>query len=367
MNHKILANKWRPKIFEDVIGQNHVINTITNSFLINRLHQSYIFSGGRGIGKTTIARLFAKALNCEKNDIGMPCCICNHCKEIEKNNFIDLIEIDAASRTKVEEIRDILDSISYLPAKGRYKIYLIDEVHMLSKHSFNALLKTLEEPPSHVKFFLATTYLQKLPSTIISRCIQFHLKNINSNLIFKKLYYILQKENINTELKALQLISYSANGSMRDALTITDQAISMGKEKITKKIVEIMLGIIDEKKPLLLIETLLKSDGRKVMQLLNEFSILNIDWDAFLVQMLQILHRIAVLQFLKTELELDQDQNFYTKKLKKIASTFPIRTIQSYYQILLIGRKDLELTPDHRMGIEMIFLRILSYNLQKTN
>ena len=261
MSYQVLARKWRPQTFADVVGQEHVLTALANGLSLGRIHHAYLFSGTRGVGKTSIARLLAKGLNCETGITATPCGTCANCQEIEQGRFVDLIEIDAASRTKVEDTRELLDNVQYAPARGRFKVYLIDEVHMLSRHSFNALLKTLEEPPAHVKFLLATTDPQKLPVTILSRCLQFHLKALDVEQIRAQLEKVLLAEQITSDARALQLLARAADGSMRDALSLTDQAVSMGQGQVTTATVSQMLGTLDDEQPLAIIEALVSADG----------------------------------------------------------------------------------------------------------
>lgn len=284
MSYQVLARKWRPQTFADVVGQEHVLTALANGLSLGRIHHAYLFSGTRGVGKTTIARLLAKGLNCETGITATPCGQCDNCREIEQGRFVDLIEIDAASRTKVEDTRDLLDNVQYAPARGRFKVYLIDEVHMLSRHSFNALLKTLEEPPSHVKFLLATTDPQKLPVTILSRCLQFHLKALDVEQIRNQLETVLQAEQITSDQRALQLIARAADGSMRDALSLTDQAIAMGQGQVTTTTVSQMLGTLDDEQPLAILEALVSADGEKVMAQVAQAASRGVDWENLLVE-----------------------------------------------------------------------------------
>ncbi|MDU3936407.1 MAG: DNA polymerase III subunit gamma/tau, partial [Serratia liquefaciens] len=291
MSYQVLARKWRPQTFADVVGQEHVLTALANGLSLGRIHHAYLFSGTRGVGKTTIARLLAKGLNCETGITATPCGQCDNCREIEQGRFVDLIEIDAASRTKVEDTRDLLDNVQYAPARGRFKVYLIDEVHMLSRHSFNALLKTLEEPPSHVKFLLATTDPQKLPVTILSRCLQFHLKALDVEQIRNQLETVLQAEQITSDQRALQLIARAADGSMRDALSLTDQAIAMGQGQVTTTTVSQMLGTLDDEQPLAILEALVSADGEKVMAQVAQAASRGVDWENLLIETLALLHR----------------------------------------------------------------------------
>ncbi|MDO6407263.1 DNA polymerase III subunit gamma/tau [Pantoea phytobeneficialis] len=362
MSYQVLARKWRPQAFADVVGQEHVLTALANGLSLGRIHHAYLFSGTRGVGKTSIARLLAKGLNCETGITSTPCGVCDNCREIEQGRFVDLIEIDAASRTKVEDTRDLLDNVQYAPARGRFKVYLIDEVHMLSRHSFNALLKTLEEPPSHVKFLLATTDPQKLPVTILSRCLQFHLKALDVEQIRQQLEHILQQEQIAAEPRALQLLARAAEGSMRDALSLTDQAIAMGQGSVTRDSVAQMLGTLDDEQPLALIEALSEGNGEQVMALLNQAASRGVEWEALLVEMLRLLHRIAMVQLLPGSLS--EDEVNQVQRLRELARVLPPADVQLYYQTLLMGRKDLPLAPDRRLGVEMTLLRALAFHPQ---
>ncbi|MXP67569.1 DNA polymerase III subunit gamma/tau [Pantoea sp. Aalb] len=366
MSYKVLARKWRPQIFADVVGQKYVLAALTNGLSQKRIHHAYLFSGTRGVGKTSIARLFVKGLNCEIGITEIPCGQCKNCREIEEGHFIDLIEIDAASRTKVEDTLDLLDNVQYASVCGRFKVYLIDEVHMLSRHSFNALLKILEEPPLHVKFLLATTEPQKLPSTIISRCLQFHLKSLSIEQIQQQLEYILKQEHIQSEPRALYLISNAAHGSMRDALSLTEQAIAIGHGSIRRKIVVEMLGMLDDEQPLSLIEALVEGKVSEVMELLNYVALQSIEWESLLVEMIRLLHRIAMIQLLPTSLKFFNDDNPKNmQRLCCLARVLPPTDVQLYYQILLMGRKELPLAPNHRLGVEMTMLRALVFHPQE--
>ncbi|HBP96853.1 MAG TPA: DNA polymerase III subunit gamma/tau, partial [Pantoea agglomerans] len=360
MSYQVLARKWRPQAFADVVGQEHVLTALANGLSLGRIHHAYLFSGTRGVGKTTIARLLAKGLNCETGITATPCGQCDNCREIEQGRFVDLIEIDAASRTKVEDTRDLLDNVQYAPARGRFKVYLIDEVHMLSRHSFNALLKTLEEPPSHVKFLLATTDPQKLPVTILSRCLQFHLKALDVDQIRQQLEHVLKQEQIESETRALQLLARAADGSMRDALSLTDQAIAMGQGAVTSSTVSVMLGTLDDEQPLGLLEALVDGDGQQVMNLLSQAASRGVEWEALLVEMLRLLHQIAMVQLLPTSLNDDDESN--ALRLRELARVVPPADLQLYYQTLLMGRKDLPIAPDRRMGVEMTLLRALAFH-----
>ena len=360
MSYQVLARKWRPQTFADVVGQEHVLTALANGLSLGRIHHAYLFSGTRGVGKTTIARLLAKGLNCETGITSTPCGVCDNCREIEQGRFVDLIEIDAASRTKVEDTRELLDNVQYAPARGRFKVYLIDEVHMLSRHSFNALLKTLEEPPAHVKFLLATTDPQKLPVTILSRCLQFHLKALDPEQIRKQLENVLTQETIATEPRALQLLSRAADGSMRDALSLTDQAIAMGQGAVTTETVAQMLGTLDDEQPLAMLEALVSADGGQMMAQVEQAASRGVDWENLLVETLSLLHRIAMVQLLPSVL--DNHYAAIEQRLRELARVIPPVDVQLYYQTLLIGRKELAYAPDKRMGVEMTLLRALAFH-----
>ncbi len=360
MSYQVLARKWRPQTFADVVGQEHVLTALANGLSLVRIHHAYLFSGTRGVGKTSIARLLAKGLNCETGITATPCGVCDNCREIEQGRFVDLIEIDAASRTKVEDTRDLLDNVQYAPARGRFKVYLIDEVHMLSRHSFNALLKTLEEPPAHVKFLLATTDPQKLPVTILSRCLQFHLKALDVEQIRHQLEHILNEEHIAHEPRALQLLSRAADGSLRDALSLTDQAIASGDGQVSTQAVSAMLGTLDDDQALSLVEAVVDANGERVMSLINEAAARGIEWEALLVEMLSLLHRIAMVQL--SPAALGSDMAAIEQRMRELARTVPPGDLQLYYQTLLIGRKELPWAPDRRMGVEMTLLRALAFH-----
>ncbi|EAW9394579.1 DNA polymerase III subunit gamma/tau [Salmonella enterica] len=360
MSYQVLARKWRPQTFADVVGQEHVLTALANGLSLGRIHHAYLFSGTRGVGKTSIARLLAKGLNCETGITATPCGVCDNCREIEQGRFVDLIEIDAASRTKVEDTRDLLDNVQYAPARGRFKVYLIDEVHMLSRHSFNALLKTLEEPPAHVKFLLATTDPQKLPVTILSRCLQFHLKALDVEQIRHQLEHILNEEHIAHEPRALQLLSRAADGSLRDALSLTDQAIASGDGQVSTQAVSAMLGTLDDDQALSLVEAVVDANGERVMSLINEAAARGIEWETLLVEMLSLLHRIAMVQL--SPAALGSDMAAIEQRMRELARTVPPGDLQLYYQTLLIGRKELPWAPDRRMGVEMTLLRALAFH-----
>jgi len=361
MSYQVLARKWRPRVFKEMVGQEHVLKALINALDNDRLHHAYLFTGTRGVGKTSIARILAKCLNCEVGVSSEPCDKCSACEEINGGRFVDLIEVDAASRTKVEDTRELLDNVQYAPTKGRYKVYLIDEVHMLSGHSFNALLKTLEEPPPHVKFLLATTDPQKLPVTILSRCLQFSLKNMSPERIVEHLGYILEQESIPFETSALWQLGRSADGSMRDALSLTDQAISFGDGKISEADVSSMLGAIDQRKVHEILYALSENDGTKILQCVNEMAEQSPDYADALASLINVLHRLAVAQVIPEAI----DNTFGDKEdILKLAQQFPGEDVQLFYQMALLGRRDLPLAPDPRGGFEMVLLRMLAFKPQ---
>jgi len=358
MSYQVLARKWRPQNFGQLVGQDHVKAALTNALTQNRLHHAYLFTGTRGVGKTTIARIFAKSLNCEQGVTATPCGICSACVEIDKGYFVDLLEIDAASRTKVEDTRDLLDNVQYAPSRGRYKVYLIDEVHMLSKHSFNALLKTLEEPPPHVKFLLATTDPQKLPITVLSRCLQFSLKALSQSQIKQHLAYILGEEKIAAEDEALALLARAAKGSLRDSLSLTDQAIAQTNGHIELGPVREMLGFLEQSWAELLLQDVLNRDlplmQHHLMQLMTQHSQVH----SVLDDMLSLLHLAALCQFQLSAAELALTESAFVRAVAKSQSA---EAIQLYYQLLLSGKKDLPYAPDARTGIEMALLRAIAF------
>ena len=354
MSYQVLARKWRPKTFADVVGQEHIITALANGLKDNRLHHAYLFSGTRGVGKTSIARLFAKGLNCVHGVTATPCGECENCKAIEQGNFIDLIEIDAASRTKVEDTRELLDNVQYKPVVGRFKVYLIDEVHMLSRHSFNALLKTLEEPPEYVKFLLATTDPQKLPVTILSRCLQFHLKALDETQISQHLAHILTQENIPFEEPALIKLAKAAQGSIRDSLSLTDQAIAMGDRQVTNNVVSNMLGLLDDNCSIDILYALHQGNGELLMRTLQKVADAAGDWDKLLGECAEKLHQIALMQLLPQK---SSDDNEHFSFLAKHISP---EDVQFFYQVIVSGRKDLSNAPNRRIGTEMTLLRALA-------
>ncbi|AIU67455.1 DNA polymerase III subunit gamma/tau [Vibrio coralliilyticus] len=358
MSYLALARKWRPTKFNEVVGQSHVLTALENALAQNRLHHAYLFSGTRGVGKTTIGRLFAKGLNCETGITATPCGICDTCREIDEGRFVDLLEIDAASRTKVEDTRELLDNVQYKPARGRFKVYLIDEVHMLSRHSFNALLKTLEEPPEYVKFLLATTDPQKLPVTILSRCLQFHLKPISVDNIHEQLDHILKHEQVSSEPRALGMIAHAADGSMRDALSLSDQAIALGNGQVLADSVAHMLGTLDTDQALHLLEAISSKQPQVAMDSLSALAQNGVEWDGLLQQLATQLHRLAMYQALPATLDKAQPD---AEKIELLSRALAPQDVQLYYQIALKGRQDLPLAPSERIGLEMVVLRMMAF------
>ncbi|MEF3076312.1 DNA polymerase III subunit gamma/tau [Methylobacter sp. Wu1] len=357
MNYQVLARKWRPHNFTEVVGQEHVVKSLMNALQHDRLHHAYLFTGTRGVGKTTIARILAKAINCQNLQDFNPCGQCSVCRDLDEGRFLDLIEVDAASRTKVEDTRDLLDNVQYAPNQGRYKVYLIDEVHMLSGHSFNALLKTLEEPPPHVKFLLATTDPHKIPITVLSRCLQFNLKRLLPDQIFKQMEFILQKEQIAFEIAALKLLARAADGSMRDGLSLLDQAIVFGNGKVNTEQVSAMLGTVAQQPVDDLLTGLADGDAEAILNKINEIANLTPDFGDVLQQILQVLHRIALIQQVPGAVNHDFD----AEMIAALASRLTPEDVQLYYQIGLIGQRDLDLAPDPRSGFEMVMLRMLTF------
>ncbi len=357
MNYQVLARKWRPSNFTEVVGQDHVVKSLMNALQHERLHHAYLFTGTRGVGKTTIARILAKAINCESLQDFNPCGVCTVCRELDEGRFMDLIEVDAASRTKVEDTRDLLDNAQYAPNYGRYKVYLIDEVHMLSGHSFNALLKTLEEPPPHVKFLLATTDPQKIPVTVLSRCLQFNLKRLLPGQIFTQMQDILKQEQIEAEPLALQILARAADGSMRDGLSLLDQAIVYGAGKVNADDVHSMLGTAAQQPVAELMDALAISDAQAILSKIDEIANIQSDFSSILQQILQVLHRIALAQQIPDAI----NHEFDREMIAAFSHRFTPEDVQLYYQIALHGQKDLDLASDSRMGFEMVMLRMLAF------
>ncbi|MGB6976181.1 MAG: DNA polymerase III subunit gamma/tau [Gammaproteobacteria bacterium] len=357
-NYQVLARKWRPKTFQALTGQEHVVQALTNALNQNRLHHAYLFTGTRGVGKTTVARIFAKCLNCEIGITANPCGTCNACQEIDTGRFIDLLEIDAASRTRIEDTRELLDNVPYAPTKGRFKIYLIDEVHMLSGHSFNALLKTLEEPPPHIKFLLATTDPQKLPATVLSRCLQFNLKNVSALQIQNYLSQLLNEEHIAYEAETLPLIARAANGSMRDALSLLDQAIAYGNGQLLTTEIHSLLGTFVITQLQALLNALAKKDSGTLFNIIAQLAEQGADFSHVLEEVLALLHQIAVSQVLPENKTYTQDS---LNPAPAFSQLFTAEEIQLYYQIGIMGRRDLPFAPSARAGFEMILLRMLAF------
>ena len=358
MSYQVLARKWRPKKFEELMGQEHVVTVLVNALAQQRLHHAYLFTGTRGVGKTTIARIFAKSLNCEKGITATPCGTCDTCLEIDQGRFVDLLEIDAASKTKVDDTREILDNVQYAPTRGRYKVYLIDEVHMLSRHSFNALLKTLEEPPEHVKFILATTDPQKLPVTVLSRCLQFHLKALTVSQIERKLTEILVKEEVSHEKGTLTLLAKAARGSMRDSLSLTDQAIAQGRGNITLANIQQMLGGLDQNWIYKIVIDLLKQDGISLMTLTQEIASCAPSYSRLFAELIQLFHQIAILQIVDQHFDLSPE---HAQLLKKFSKAMSPEDVQLYYQICVNGRKDLSYAADEQAAFDMTLLRMFAF------
>jgi DNA polymerase III subunit gamma/tau len=360
MSYVVLARKWRPKRFPEMVGQEHVLRALSNALDSGKVHHAFLFTGTRGVGKTTVARILAKSLNCETNGVSSnPCGVCAACMEIDEGRFVDLIEVDAASRTKVDDTRDMLDNVQYAPTRGRYKVYLIDEVHMLSNHSFNALLKTLEEPPPHVKFLLATTDPQKLPVTVLSRCLQFSLKLLPAGLIGERLKFIAAAENLPFESAAIALLSRAAEGSMRDALSLMDQLIAFGGGAITEANARSMLGTIDRGHVGRLVEAVSRGDGAALLAEVRELDRDAPDYDRALIDLATLLQRIAIVQIVPEAAP--QDEEFDAALLTQLAQAISPEDAQLYYQIALAGRRDLNMAPEPRIGFEMTLLRMLAF------
>lgn len=358
MSYQVLARKWRPRNFSEMVGQEHVLQALINALDRDQLHHAYLFTGTRGVGKTTIARILAKSLNCETNGVSStPCGECSACREIDEGRFVDLIEVDAASRTKVEETRELLENVQYMPSKGRYKVYLIDEVHMFSNHSFNALLKTLEEPPPHVKFLLATTDPQKLPVTIRSRCLQFNLKRIPQQRIEEYLDHLLQQEGIESEGGGPASIARAAEGSMRDALSLLDQAIAFGGGALRGEEVSAMLGTIEQRQLLEIVRALSEGDGAGILQQVEALAEQAADFTAVLVELIAQLHQMALLQTIP---EVAEDRGV-DQEWVDLAQKVSPEDLQLFYQIALTGRRDLPLAADPRSGLEMVLLRMVAF------
>jgi len=358
MSYLVLARKWRPRSFDELVGQDHVRRALTNALDSGRIHHAFLFTGTRGVGKTTIARIFAKSLNCERGVSSQPCGECGACRDIDAGRFVDLLEVDAASRTKVDDTRELLDNVQYAPARGRYKVYLIDEVHMLSTHSFNALLKTLEEPPPHVKFLLATTDPQKLPVTVLSRCLQFHLRRLPLAQIQERLAAIAQAEQVEFEPAALRAIARAAEGSMRDALSLLDQVLAFGGGRAVENEVRALLGTLDRRHVEGILEALAAQDGAALMGCVAELDERAPDYDQALGELAAAIQRMALLQALPDLRGEDEEQD---QLLSRLAAQFAPEDLQLLYQIGLMARRDLDFAPDARAGFEMALLRMLAF------
>jgi DNA polymerase-3 subunit gamma/tau len=358
MSYQVLARKWRPRLFSELVGQEHVVRALVNALDNDRLHHAYLFTGTRGVGKTTLARIFSKSLNCEQGVGSVPCGECSACREIDEGRFVDLLEVDAASRTKVDQTRELLENVPYAPVRGRYKVYIIDEVHMFSDSSFNALLKTLEEPPPHVKFLLATTDPQKVPVTVLSRCLQFNLKRLPLEQIQERLENVLQQESISYEVPALLQLSRAADGSMRDALSLMDQAIAFGGGEVKEADVRTMLGSVSGDRVHKLLDALAEGDPRQVMEVVAGLAERVPDFAGVLQELLGMLHRIAVHQAVPDALD---DYAGDREQVAKLAEMILPEDVQLYYQIGLVGQRDLHLAPDPRSGFEMVLLRMLAF------
>ncbi len=359
MSYIVLARKWRPRNFAEMVGQEHVLRALKGALDSGKVHHAFLFTGTRGVGKTTVARILAKSLNCEKGVTATPCGECAACREIDEGRFVDLIEVDAASRTKVDDTRELLDNVQYAPTRGRYKVYLIDEVHMLSGHSFNALLKTLEEPPPHVKFLLATTDPQKLPVTVLSRCLQFSLKRLPSALIAERLKFIAGAEKLPFEPAALALLARAADGSMRDGLSLLDQLIAFGGGALQEMDARSMLGTIDRGHVIRMIDALARQDGAAMLAQVREFDRDVPDYDRALTEVAAFLQRVAIAQIVPESASADED--FDVQELARLAKAMPAQDVQLYYQIALGGRRDLAMAPEPRLGFEMTLLRMLAF------
>jgi len=358
MTYQVLARKWRPRAFADMVGQQHVVRALGNALDRDQLHHAYLFTGTRGVGKTTLARILAKALNCERGVSSTPCGACGACLEIDAGRFVDLLEVDAASRTKVDQTRELLENVPYAPVRGRYKVYLIDEVHMFSGHSFNALLKTLEEPPPHVKFLLATTDPQKVPVTVLSRCLQFNLRRLLPEEIRARLQQVLETEGLNHEPTALGLLARAADGSMRDGLSLLDQAIAFGGGQVTEAEVRAMLGSLSCDLGFELVAALADGDGTRLLAEVERISSLTPDFGELLRELIGLLHRIALFQQVPGLIATDDPDR---EQIGQLAERLSPEDLQLHYQIALTGQQDLPLAPDPRVGFEMVLLRALAF------
>src|SRR6185503_5128897 len=353
MSYQVLARKWRPRDFGSLVGQEHVVRALRHALEQKRLHHAYLFTGTRGVGKTTLARILAKCLNCETGITAQPCNKCSACTEIDAGRFVDLLEVDAATNTKVDEMRQLLETAQYAPTRGRFKVYVIDEVHMLSSSAFNAMLKTLEEPPEHMKFILATTDPQKIPVTVLSRCLQFNLKQMPREAIAAHLNSILGKENISFEEEALNLLARAAAGSMRDALSLLDQAIAHGGGKVTAASAGDMLGAIDQTHLLRLVDAVARGDAAAAVKVADEMQERSLSFDTALAELASLLLQLALSQSLPNSID--------DARVRELASRIDPESVQLYYQIALQGREDLPLAPDEHAGFVMTVLRLLAF------
>jgi DNA polymerase-3 subunit gamma/tau len=358
MSYQVLARKWRPRAFSDLVGQEHVVRALVNALDRGQLHHAYLFTGTRGVGKTTLARILAKTLNCEQGVGAEPCGVCDSCREIDEGRFVDLIEVDAASRTKVDQTRELLDNVPFAPVRGRFKVYLIDEVHMFSSSSFNALLKTLEEPPGHVKFVLATTDPQRLPATVLSRCLQFNLKRLLPEQIRDRFRHVLGAESIPFEDGALGLLARAADGSMRDGLSLLDQAIAFGGGRVGLADTRAMLGTRSGELNLDLLDALADGDGARLLAEIGRVAELTPDFGGVLADLIDLLHRLALAQQVPGTLSADDPDH---DRLAALAARVAPEDVQLFYQVLLNGQQDLPLSPDPRAGLEMVLLRALAF------
>ena len=357
MSYQALARKWRPRDFDAIVGQEHVVRALVNAFERDRLHHAYLFSGTRGVGKTTIARVFAKGLNCEHGPTARPCGECGACREIDEGRHVDLLEVDAASRARVEETRDLLDNVQYAPVRSRFKVYLIDEVHMFSRHSFNALLKTLEEPPPHVKFLLATTDPQRLPVTVLSRCLQFGLRRLSVEEIATELDRIAREEAIEADPPALRVLGRAADGSMRDALSLLDQAAAYGAGRIVADEARALIGTVERERLFTLLEALARADAGAMVEALDGLAGEAADFETLLGEIVEALGRMAALQVVPAGREDDEELD----ALRALAARISPEALQLHYQIGLLGRRDLPYAPHPRSGFEMTMLRMVAF------
>ncbi len=358
MSYLVLARKWRPRDFSEIVGQEHVVRALSNALDSGRVHHAFLFTGTRGVGKTTLARILAKCLNCEAGVSSRPDGGCAACREIDEGRFVDLLEVDAASRTKVDDTRELLDNVQYAPARGRFKVYLIDEVHMLSTHSFNALLKTLEEPPPHVKFLLATTDPQKLPVTVLSRCLQFNLKRLPVTLIGSRLKQIITAEGLEAESATTELLARAADGSLRDALSLLDQLIAFGGGKLTEQNARAMLGTVDRAHTVRFLEQIAAADAAGLMKAVAALDEYAPDYAAALDELATLIQKVALRQAVPGY---EAGESFAAQTLDALAAAIPAEDLQLYYQLAIVGRRDLDLGPDQRSGFEMVLLRMLAF------